>query len=420
MLPAIPAAAGVGLAAILWGAAARWPTPVPLVELANTERARATLLDAASRLGVFRIRAAPYVSDADVEVALAESFELFTAPSDAEKRAWPVVRFPPIGGMPAPIARGYIPFGGESGVGGAFLEVKEGFAYSHDSGCGRREGEAGEGGDGAPQRVGALLEFCNAWPDGRERFRHAASRLLDGSHRAARHVARQLAAALDAGASGDAVEASLEAGLASSVMRLFHYHSRHHCRETNRTECAARASLAQIGSSPHTDWHALTVIAEGRHGAAVRRWFDTPTGLQFRARGSTRWRTARATRGELLVVVGDLLALSSRGRLHSPVHRVLLPAERGATRTSFTLFAYPRGEDTIGSWVRMLSPGAAAAELVDAARAAARGAAWNTLLAQSGADARAEEPFARILMRKWVGVSTAGHPPEPPGPAVLT
>lgn len=394
---AASAALAAGAALVLAGG-----RTVPLVELDGSDASRAAMLDAASELGAFRIRAAPFLSAADLELALGESAELF-ASSEDEKRSWPVVRF---SGDFAPIARGYIPFGGESGVGSRFFEVKEGFAYSHESGC-----AASQGG----------LAFCNAWPAGRGAFRDAALQLLNGSFAAARKTAEQLAIALGgSAASADAVVASLDAGLPSSVLRLFHYHSRHHCRETGRSECRARGPLEEIGSSPHTDWHALTVIAEGARSpragwlrTAVRDWLGAPTGLQIRARGSERWRSVGARPGELIVIVGDLLSLGSAGALHSPVHRVLLPALSGSTRTSFTLFAYPRGSDTIATWARLLAPAAGRSPpdieaLLAATRECAGSGEWNTLLAQSGADARADEPFERILSRKWRGVSTAG------------
>lgn len=406
-----------GLAVILCLLKAAEPS-VPLIELDGSDASRAALLKAASELGVFRIRVAPFLPAEGIESALNASRELFLS-GDEEKRSWPVVHFPPVAGAPASIARGYIPFGGESGVGGRYFEVKEGFAYSHESGCSDASGTEAH-----------ALEFCNAWPAGREIFRMAVSQLFDGSFAAAREAIRQLA--IGAGASGEAVVASLDEGLPSSVMRLFHYHSRHYCRDTNRSECASRVSLEQTGSSPHTDWHALTVIAEGMHskqptrrgeiGAAMRRWLGGPTGLQFRARGSERWRSVRTGTGELVVVLGDLLALGSQGKFHSPVHRVLLPVRSGETRTSFTLFAYPRGTDTIGSWVRMLAPVDAEGhaptarqidELLAEARRRASGGGWNTLLAQSGADAGAEEPFERILLRKWRGVSTADDARRP-------
>jgi isopenicillin N synthase-like dioxygenase len=118
----------------------------------------------------------------------------------------------------------------------------------------------------------------------------------------------------------------------------------------------------------------------------------------------------RTVVGEVIVIIGDLLKLGSGGRLYSPVHRVVLPSERGATRTSFTLFAFPRGTDTIASWVRMLETPADVDELLARARERARGVSWNTLLAQSEADSRAHEPFEQILLRKWRGVSTLDKP----------
>jgi isopenicillin N synthase-like dioxygenase len=433
MAPYVPLGAAV-VALASWIANRMGASAVPLIELDGTASSRAALLDAASRLGVVRVRMEPHVSRAAIDNALEASAALFALDEDV-KRAWPVVRFPPVPGIPPPIARGYIPFGGESGVSSSFFEMKEGYAYSHEAapvslqdshedthhgshvdGCvGQVADAAGRGTPSSP------LQFCNAWPPGQPAFRAAASRALDGMHAIAQAAARELAIALGALDAGEALVSSVEDGLPSSVMRLFHYHSEQHCSGANRTECAARGARVSTGSSPHTDWHALTVICEGRRAGReppfigrLRRLLGLGPprsgGLQFRPRGSSRWLDVRASSGEAVLIVGDLLALASRGTLHSPVHRVLLPAERGASRTSFTLFAYPRAGDSIADWVRMLDSGMEEVPAVDAiveeARRAAGTAQWNTLLAQAGADAGAREPFERILLRKWRGVST--------------
>mmetsp|Transcript_12728 Transcript_12728/g.32258 ORF Transcript_12728/g.32258 Transcript_12728/m.32258 type:complete len:415 (-) Transcript_12728:43-1287(-) len=412
MLPLGARLAGLALVVGVLGAwiVASRTAQVPLVALDGSAASRVALLKAAE-LGIFRVRAAPHLSALDIERALHTSAELFSR-GEAEKRAWRVVRFPPVHGKPAPIARGYIPFGGESGVSGSFFEMKQGFAYS--SGC--KPAAADEESGARP------MEFCSAWPEpGHGPFKDAVSRLLEGSHAIALEVMRELALALRVRDGGESLVASLVSGLPISLMRLFHYHDRHHCQQTNRTECAARGSRALIGSSPHTDWSALTIIAEGSHGGRPG-WLQRATnlifgagGLQFRARGSARWQDARTEAGEVFVIIGDLLSIGSDGRLHSPVHRVLLPSERGRTRTSFTFFANPRGTDMIASWVRMLQTGEAAPdvdEVLARARERASGVHWNTLL--SGADARAHEPFDAILLHKWRGVSTLDSMnPEP-------
>ncbi|KAJ1619759.1 hypothetical protein T492DRAFT_915751 [Pavlovales sp. CCMP2436] len=351
MLPLGARLAGLALVVGVLGAwiVASRTAQVPLVALDGSAASRVALLKAAE-LGIFRVRAAPHLSALDIERALHTSAELFSR-GEAEKRAWRVVRFPPVHGKPAPIARGYIPFGGESGVSGSFFEMKQGFAYS--SGC--KPAAADEESGARP------MEFCSAWPEpGHGPFKDAVSRLLEGSHAIALEVMRELALALRVRDGGESLVASLVSGLPISLMRLFHYHDRHHCQQTNRTDA--------------------------------------------------RWQDARTEAGEVFVIIGDLLSIGSDGRLHSPVHRVLLPSERGRTRTSFTFFANPRGTDMIASWVRMLQTGEAAPdvdEVLARARERASGVHWNTLL--SGADARAHEPFDAILLHKWRGGVGAHH-----------
>ena len=180
----------------------------------------------------------------------------------------------------------------------------------------------------------------------------------------------------------------------------------------------------RIGSSPHTDWHVLTVVLQ-----------DTTGGLQVHdAYGE--WRDVPAEPGELVVIVGDYTALLSDGRFRSPVHRVLLPPP-GRERFSFTFFYYPsyeaplptaaaaaasrrassaaaprRPPTTSGwrpSWLgggqRAAEACGADGEAAEAATPAANGTAagtqFNTLLQ---ADLRAERPFGEWLLDKWRGV----------------
>jgi isopenicillin N synthase-like dioxygenase len=255
----------------------------------------------------------------------------------------------------------------------------------------------------------STLNFCNSWPSGADEFRNSSTRLLAGMSRIAHAAAGELAVALGVPGGGSDVVASLEAGLASSVMRVFHYHSADHCSRARREECAG--ARTRTGSSPHTDWHAITVIAEDLRVERSDWWRTWMQGLQFRPRGNSRWHRVHTEEGEVVVIFGDLLALASAGRVYSPVHRVVLGAR---ARTSYTYFAYPRSGDTIADWARILAHsdhrgGGAAAVDVDTLFAAARAAAstvpWNTLMAGAGAIS-AYEPFERILLRKWRGVST--------------
>ena len=104
----------------------------------------------------------------------------------------------------------------------------------------------------------------------------------------------------------------------------------------NSTHPHVAPSVPRTGSSPHTDWHVLTVVLQ-----------DTTGGLQVHdAYGE--WRDVPAKPGELVVIVGDYTALLSDGRFRSPVHRVLLPPP-GQERFSFTFFYYPSYDAPLGS-----------------------------------------------------------------------
>lgn len=169
----------------------------------------------------------------------------------------------------------------------------------------------------------------------------------------------------------------------------------------------------RIGSSPHTDWHVLTIVLQ-----------DTTGGLQVQdAYGE--WRDVPARAGELVIIVGDYTQLLSDGRFRSPVHRVLLPPP-GQERFSFTFFYYPsydaplpaaatrragaaprRSSSWRPSWLGgggKPAAGECGAEGQGAAAAAANGTAdtqYNTLLQ---ADLVAERPFGEWLLDKWRGV----------------
>ena len=69
-------------------------------------------------------------------------------------------------------------------------------------------------------------------------------------------------------------------GESISILRLFHYFAATHRPELGVTHDTGAAS-PRIGSSPHTDWHLLTVILQDRQGglqvlSPAGRWLDVP------------------------------------------------------------------------------------------------------------------------------------------------
>ena len=166
------------------------------------------------------------------------------------------------------------------------------------------------------------------------------------------------------------------------MMRVFHYFA-------SNVEPGLAPGVPRIGSSPHTDWHFLTLIVQDRGGLQVQardgRWVDVP---------------ARA--GEAILIVGDYASALSEGAFRSPVHRVLLPPA-GEERTSFTFFFYARFDAKIPP-----AAARAAARRVEAENAARppSAPAYNTLVKSAEAAlALAERPFGELMLDKWRGVA---------------
>ena len=225
-----------------------------------------------------------------------------------------------------------------------------------------------------------------------------------------------------------------------SLMRIFHYFDA-------RMHAELAPKMVRTGSSPHTDWHLITIVLQDEVG-----------GLQVRSRDGT-WLDVPANQGELVLIVGDYLQLLGGGRVRSPVHRVLLPGEGGSEsglglglgsgfrfswwpfsywpfswwpfsclpfssrrippihgehtdgRYSFTFFFYPEFNSTLSAEL--------SSELARAWPPGAHGAAdleVNTLLPWSAtreeyvaaAAALAQRPFGEAMLAKWRGVG-ANH-----------
>ncbi|CAE8587603.1 unnamed protein product [Polarella glacialis] len=260
--------------------------------------------------------------------------------------------------------RGFIPLAGESGL-AEVLEVKEGFSYGH-----AWPGEELPPGHNA-------LEGLNAWPPQADLpgWREDMESYYEDSVRVAKSVVASISLAIGeeaAHGSATALEQLCAGGETISQMRLFNYFPASH----------APPELApgkpRMGSSPHTDWHLVTVILRDVHSR-----------LQYKPAGVNQsWSDVSGDRDgqELLLVFGDYLAAYAGGKLHSPVHRVLLPEDN--TSLSFVLFFYPRYEarmpvQDVGRGVSQTS-----------------GERYNTLLDQVDQSAL-DRPFGEYLQAKW-------------------
>ncbi len=369
---------------------------IPVLDLAGLDTA--LLFRASRELGIFRLRG----SGVDIASVLNASRALFAIPEAAKASA-----MGPGGG--GGFRRGYIPLAGESGL-AEYVELKEGFCYGfpHEDAADDGQRQLRAAASGAP--VGSPLLAQNEWP-ARERellgeaWRPTLLRFFNDSLRVSETLGRALSPLL--GRRADFLANLSAGGELTSLMRLFHYYPTDHEPDLAR-------GTPRIGSSPHTDWHLLTVVLQ-----------DTEGGLQAQRRDEARgeWLDIPAREGELIVILGDYMHALSGGATTSPVHRVLLPPP-GHERYSFTFFHYPNYRATV-------PPDSARRAARRAVRRAgrARGGAWwqrwwqrrwrdvgaarggssgyNTLVdAADEFGTLSSRPWGEFLLDKWSGVAS--------------
>ena len=231
------------------------------------------------------------------------------------------------------------------------------------------------------------LQGPNVWPpalsqEGAGRPQAFARQRLDGAYvslvAVARAVVRGIALAL--GTPAEQLLAQCDGGETISLVRLFHYFP----AVAGKDNC--------IGSSPHTDWGFLTLIAQ-----------DSVGGLEYK-RGDT-WHSVPPTpdgTSELILNGGDALELMSAGRYRAPVHRVLCPPP-GQERHSLVFFYYPNYNATLDAPEWRGGRGSEQAEETVAG-------AYNTLLqGVERSEAGDLPPFGDCILQKWRGVSRAGY-----------
>ena len=349
---------------------------VPLIDVANLTDV-VQLRRAAMHLGIFRLSG----HGVDVHGALNASRTFFAQPEEVKRSARSST------GATGGFQRGYVPLAGESGL-KDFVELKEGFCY----------GRAPPALDAAATRRNRTacdeLVSPNAWPVDDVAVGAEWQRTLERAVDDSLALTNTLHAALS-GAMGK--PADFLAGLAAggediSLMRLFHYFS-------PDAHPQIAPGVPRTGSSPHTDWHLVTIVVQ-----------DTTGGLQARRpRPPYDWIDVPANEGELIVILGDYLSVLSEGLFVSPVHRVLLPTAPDE-RFSFTYFRYPHCAAT--------APTRAARRAEKLARRAYRerrrhpegSGRFNTLIAPqpdgAGLTKLARQPWGELLIDKWNGVAS--------------
>ncbi|ETO19336.1 hypothetical protein RFI_17893, partial [Reticulomyxa filosa] len=103
-------------------------------------------------------------------------------------------------------------------------------------------------------------------------------------------------------------------------------------KDPSNNDDAATAAQNWIGSSPHTDWGLLTLIAA-----------DDIPGLQLFDKEKNQWLTVkpRFHHNEIFVNCGDFMSILSNSKFKSPLHRVVLLQNDDKQRLSFVFFFYP-------------------------------------------------------------------------------
>lgn len=373
------ASAAIGLLVGTLRSDAASATAVPL--LVNVSEVNVKQLRmAASSLGVFRLAA----DSVDVEAALEASRSFFALPEAVKRSAKSATG---VGGF----KRGYIPLAGESGL-RDYVELKEGFCYG-------AEPDGSESTATSPNATTEsnglkLLLSPNAWPDEHERALGPAwvptmLRHLQACEALSNQLLRALSVAM--GHEAGFLGALATGGEPISLMRLFHYFP-------NTTAPHVAPAVPRIGSSPHSDWHLLTIVVQ-----------DTTGGLQARRPDAAEWIDVPAEPGEIVIILGDYLSAISNGSFVSPVHRVLLPPPP-TERFSFTYFRYPQ----YGALVPAESARRAQQRALRNARRRRRklgsraAEAFNTLIRATegvGLEQLATTPFGDLLLHKWLGVA---------------
>lgn len=260
-------------------------TTLPLIDLAaslagdpQALREAAAQLDAACRQHGFF-----YVSGHGVPLALTShlfmlSRKLFDLP-DAVKQRWHIER--------SGIQRGFDPIGWQALDAAHGADLKESFYLGVDRGP-----------DDPLVQAGVPREGPNQWPDEAllPGFRATTQAYAAAMQRTARHLMGLMALALNL--PRHHFEPCLRHP--QPVLRLLHYPPPVHGEAT-----------AGIGCGAHTDWGALTLLAQDRTG-----------GLQVQA-GETDWLDVAPVAGTLVVNLGDLMQRWTNDTYRSTRHRVL-------------------------------------------------------------------------------------------------
>ena len=186
------------------------------------------------------------------------------------------------------LRRGYDPIGWQSLEAGRPADLKESFYLGTERGP-----------DDPLVRAGTPNHGPNQWPDEAlvPGFRPACEAYAAAMERLGRHLMGLIALGLGL------PQAWFEPFLRDPmpILRLLHYPP----QQASRLD-------AQIGSGAHTDWGAITLLAQ-----------DDAGGLQVRDEAGGGWLDARPIEGSLIVNLGDLMQRWTNDLYRSTLHRVV-------------------------------------------------------------------------------------------------
>lgn len=227
------------------------------------------------------------VPAAMLEKAYALSAELFAQP-EAAKRQY-------IGGP-----RGYTPFRTEHAKDHAVPDLKEFWQVGP------------EHGDGSDRMMPP-----NIWPQQPREFRETITSL----YRALENTGRILLEALTPGLDlpRDYFEPRVVGG--NSVLRLIHY-----------PPVPANVEPGSLRSAPHEDINLITLLVAAQG-----------PGLELLDRDG-QWLPVQASRNDLIVDSGDMLARLTNDLIPATTHRVVNPTDANVSRYSMPFFMHPKSD----------------------------------------------------------------------------
>jgi isopenicillin N synthase-like dioxygenase len=222
-----------------------------------------------------------------LEKAYTLSAELFAQP-DAVKRRY-------VGG-----ARGYAPFRTEHAKDHAVPDLKEFWQVGP------------ENSDGSDAMMPP-----NVWPREPREFRETITGLYRALENTGRTLLEALAPRLDL--PRDYFEPRVVGG--NSVLRLIHY-----------PPVPANVEPGSLRSAPHEDINLITLLVAAQG-----------PGLELLDRDG-QWLPVHASRNDLIVDSGDMLARLTNDVIPATTHRVVNPTDANVSRYSMPFFMHPRSE----------------------------------------------------------------------------